>query len=147
MLNKYSLYLITLLSCCYSASSNSSESWIEYNQITKINIGMNKKEVISILGNPILILADTEFDNAIYLFYNYKIDKYQYSNGNIDTKIKIDTRKRSTLLKFVLIDDELTSWMEDNVTLGMAKTNSQPKNSFLPFLSYLMNIVLLIKFF
>ena len=76
-----------------------------------------------------------------------QIDKYQYSNGNINTKIKLDTHKRSTLLKFVLIDDELTSWTEDNVTLGMAKTNSPPKNSLLPFVSYLMNIVLLIKFF
>ena len=147
MIYKYLTFLFIAASSIYCANLKSSENWIEYNQITKINLGMNKDEVISILGDPILILADTEFDDALYLFYNYKVAKYEYNNGRINTEIQIKNDNRYTLLKFIFIEDKLASWTEDNVTLGMAKKISQPKNSIMPFISYLMNIVLLLKFF
>jgi len=147
MIYKYLTFLFIATSSIFCRNLKSSENWIEYNQITKIDLGMNKHEVISILGDPILILADTEFDDALHLFYNYKIAKYEYDNGRINTEIQIKNNNRYTLLKFIFIEDKLASWTEDNVTLGMAKKISQPKNSLMPFISYLINIVLLLKFF
>ena len=46
-----------------------------------------------------------------------------------------------------LVDDQLKSWSEDNVTLGMSKKSLLPKNSFIPFLSYIINIVFIFSSF
>ena len=77
MYNKLICFLLSLFFGGCSSGLNSSESWIEYNDISNIKIGMGIDNVISILGEPILILADTEYNNTNYVFYNYRIKRYK----------------------------------------------------------------------
>ena len=70
------LLTITLLSKVYSG-----EAWIDYNNLEKIELGESRKKVISTLGEPLLILASSEDDNTVYLFYNYHIKKYTNKNN------------------------------------------------------------------
>ena len=44
---------------------------------------MNKDDVVSVLGEPVLVLADSEYDNTIYLLYNYKIKQFNLNGDNI----------------------------------------------------------------
>ena len=123
------------------------EPWIDYNGVSKIELGANKEDVISSLGEPVLILASSEYDNTMYLFYNYHVKSYNAANkDSLDEKSRNIDKERSTLLKFSFVDDNLVSWEEDKMTLSMSMTNNGKKNSsFLSYFSLLLNLVLLIK--
>ena len=122
------------------------EPWIDYNSISKIELGTNKENVISSLGNPVLILASSEFDNAVYLFYNYHVKSYNQIHGSLDEKTRHIDKERSTLIKFTFVDDNLVSWEEDKMTLSMSTTKNGKRNTtFLSYFSLLLNLVLLIK--
>ena len=68
----------------------SAESWIDYSYLSKIELGSNMEDVISSLGEPVLILASSEDDNMMYLFYNYHIKNY-----NIAKKDSLDEKSRN----------------------------------------------------
>ena len=122
------------------------EPWIDYNGVSKIELGANKEDVISSLGEPVLILASSEYDNTMYLFYNYHIKSYNKTKGSLDDEVRNINKERSTLIKFTFVDDSLVSWEEDKMTLSMSTTNKGKKNSsFLSYFSLLLNLVLLIK--
>ncbi|SVE19092.1 uncharacterized protein METZ01_LOCUS471946, partial [marine metagenome] len=73
MFNKFFLQslLILLISIC-AARNNFSESWVDYDGVSKISLGTSQKDVVSILGEPLMLLADIDdSDNTIYLYYNY----------------------------------------------------------------------------
>ena len=129
--------------CCVFAVS--SETFIDYGDLSKIELNMNKDDVVSILGEPVLLLADSEYDNTVYLLYNYKIKQFEISGGNIDLGSKNYKNARSTLLKLTFVDDKLISWEEDKATLSMAGGKTPSGNSFLHYFSMLLNIILLIK--
>ena len=122
------------------------EPWIDYNSISKIELGSNKEDVISSLGEPVLILASSEYDNTMYLFYNYHIKNYNTKHGSLDYKTRHVDKERSTLIKFTFVDDSLVSWEEDKMTLSMSTAKNGKRNSsFLSYFSLLLNLVLLIK--
>ncbi len=139
-MKKYALILwvyILVFGC--SSLLNAIEPWIDYENISKIELGANREEVISSLGDPVLILANSEYDNALYLFYNYHVKSHNKEHSSIDNG-------RSTLIKFTFVDDSLVSWEEDKLTLSMSSTNSAKKNSsLLSYFSMFLNLVLLIK--
>ena len=80
--NKHNIFFLLL----FFITSNlfAIENWIDYNTLEKINFGMSKKEVISTLGEPILILGSNDDDNEIYLFYNFHIKNYENKKGDIN---------------------------------------------------------------
>ena len=122
------------------------ESWIDYNGVSKIELGANKEDVISSLGEPVLILASSEYDNTMYLFYNYHIKNYNAKHGSLDYKTRRVDKERTTLIKFTFVDDSLVSWEEDKMTLSMSTAKNGKRNSsFLSYFSLLLNLVLLIK--
>ena len=122
------------------------ESWIDYNNLSKIELGSNMEDVISSLGEPVLMLASSEYDNTIYLFYNYHIKSYNKTKGSLDDEARNINKERSTLIKFTFVDDSLVSWEEDKMTLSMSTAkNGKRKSSFLSYFSLLLNLVLLIK--
>jgi len=122
------------------------EPWIDYNGVSKIELGANKEDVISSLGEPVLILASSEYDNTMYLFYNYHIKNYNAKHGSLDYKTRHVDKERTTLIKFTFVDDSLVSWEEDKMTLSMSTAkNGKRKSSFLSYFSLLLNLVLLIK--
>ena len=122
------------------------EPWIDYNTLSKIELGSNKEHVISSLGEPVLILANSEFDSAMYLFYNYHVKSYNQTHGSIDDTTRHIDKERSTLIKFTFVDDSLVSWEEDKMTLAMSMSKDGKKNSsFLSYFSLLLNLILLIK--
>jgi outer membrane protein assembly factor BamE (lipoprotein component of BamABCDE complex) len=130
--------------CCVFAVS--SEIFIDYGDLSKIELNMNKDDVVSILGEPVLLLADSEYDNAVYLLYNYKIKQFEISGGNIDLGSKNYKNARSILLKLTFVDNKLMSWEEDKVTLSMA--THKPKKGggiIFQYFSLLLNLILLIK--
>ena len=140
---KYVLFLICTF--CYSFAV-SSETYIDYNGLSKIELNMNKDDVVSVLGEPVLVLADSEYDNTVYLLYNYKIKQFEISGGNINLGSKNYKNARSTLLKLTFDDDKLMSWKEDKVTLSMAA--HKPKKgggAIFQYFSLLLNLILLIK--
>ena len=122
------------------------EPWIDYNGVSKIELGANKEDVISSLGEPVLILASSEYDNTMYLFYNYHIKSYNKTKGSLDDEVRNINKERSTLIKFTFVDDSLVSWEEDKMTLSMSTVKNGKRNSsFLSYFSLLLNLVLLIK--
>jgi len=122
------------------------EPWIDYNGVSKIELGANKEDVISSLGEPVLILASSEYDNTMYLFYNYHIKSYNKTKGSLDDEVRNINKERSTLIKFTFVDDSLVSWEEDKMTLSMSTAKNGKRNSsFLSYFSLLLNLVLLIK--
>ena len=122
------------------------EPWIDYNGVSKIELGANKEDVISSLGEPVLILASSEYDNTMYLFYNYHIKSYNKTKGSLDDEVRNINKERSTLIKFTFVDDSLVSWEEDKMTLSMSTAkNGKSNSSFLSYFSLLLNLVLLIK--
>ena len=136
------LFVITLIS-----QVGGGESWIDYDNLKKIMPGSSRNEVISTLGEPVLVLASSEDDNTVYLFYNYHIKNYKTkkSLGKNDENRTI-SKERTTLIKFIFIDDSLESWGEDKMTLSMAKKQASPGGgSFLSYFSLLLNLILLIK--
>ena len=89
---------------------------------------------------------DSEYDNTVYLLYNYKIKQFEISGGNIDLGSKNYKNSRSILLKLTFVDDKLMSWEEDKVTLSMA--THKPKKGggiIFQYFSLLLNLILLIK--
>jgi len=130
-----------------SGGLNSSESWIDYNDISKVEIGMSRNDVATTLGEPILILADTEYDNTVYVFYNYHIKRYKLDGDNINSDSRVNSGERTTLLKFTFVDESLSSWEEEKITLSMATPNDVSTGSLLKYFSLLVNLVVLIKIF
>ena len=133
--------------CGCSGGLNSSESWIDYNDISKIEIGMSRNDVASRLGEPILILADTEYDNTVYVFYNYHIKRYKLAGDNINSDSRVNSGERTTLLKFTFVDESLSSWEEEKITLSMATNENKRAGSLLQYFSFLVNLIVLIKIF
>ncbi len=123
------------------------ETYIDYTLLSKIKLKMDTEEVISILGDPILILSDSEYDNSIYTYYNYKIKQFDIEGGVVDLNSRRYDNERNVLIKFSFIDGELQSWEEDNMTLKMAggKTKTTSRNSLLHYFSMLLNVIFLIK--
>ena len=124
----------------------SAESWIDYSNLSKIELGSNMEDVISSLGEPVLILGSSEYDNTVYLFYNYHVKNYNKTHGSVDDKSRHIDKERTTLIKFTFVDDSLVSWEEDKMTLSMSTVKNGKRNSsFLSYFSLLLNLVLLIK--
>ena len=123
----------------------SSETYIDYTLLSKIVLKMDIVEVTSILGEPILILADSEFDNSVFIYYNYKINQFSVDNGVVDKNSRIHNNERSTLIKFTFIDNELKSFEEDKMTLSMTGAKQQASSPLLHYFNMLLNIILLIK--
>ena len=122
------------------------EPWIDYDSMSTIELGANKEDIISSLGEPVLILGSSEYDNTMYLFYNYHIKNYNAKHGSLDYKTRHVDKERTTLIKFTFVDDSLVSWEEDKMTLSMSTGKNGTKNTtFLSYFSLLLNLVLLIK--
>ena len=142
--NIFVFQLILFIYGC-SGGLNSSESWIDYNDISKIEIGMSRDDVAVTLGEPILILADTEYDKTVYVFYNYHIKLYKLDGGNINSDSRVNSGERTTLLKFTFIEGSLSSWEEEKITLSMATPKDAGSGSLLKYFSLLLNLIVLIK--
>ena len=150
MQNKIKIAAVLLLILCgCSPQSRSSENWVDYDRLPNIKAGLSQKEIMSILGEPLLILGDNDdSDNTIYLFYNYNVKRYLPIKDNpSEEKIRDIASERTALLKFTLHDDTLVSWEEDNITLGMAKNQASGKLNVIKYLNLLINIVLLVAVF
>ena len=148
MLMKKYLLIICIYMLVFGSFSVlfATESWIDYNNLSKIELGSNMEDVISSLGEPVLILGNSEYDNSLYLFYNYHVKSYNTKHGSIDDKTRHIDKERSTLIKFTFVDDSLVSWEEDKMTLSMSTAKNGKRNSsFLSYFSLLLNLVLLIK--
>ena len=137
---------ILFISGC-SNGLNSSEAWIDYNDISKIKIGMSREDVATTLGDPILILAETEYDNTVNIFYNYRIKRYKLGEGKINTDSQVNFGERTTLLKFTFIEGDLSSWEEEKITLSMATPKDATRGYYLKYFSFLVNLIVLIKMF
>ena len=147
-MKKYNLIIcIYILIFGFSSFITATETWIDYDGVSKIKLGSNKEDVVYSLGEPILMLGSAEYDNTIYLFYNYHVKSYNSINeGSGDDKTRNIDKERSTLIKFTFVDDGLVSWEEDKMTLSMSTAKNGAKNStFLSYFSLLLNLVLLIK--
>ena len=145
---KYIIALaITIVGC--SSYTKSSEAWVDYDRLPNIRVGLSQKEIMSILGEPLIILGDNDdSDNTIYLFYNYNVKRYlPIKDNQSEEKIRDIASERTALLKFTLHDDTLVSWEEDNITLGMAKNQASGKLNVIKYLNLLINIVLLVAVF
>jgi hypothetical protein len=138
-------FILFIYGC--SGGLNSSESWIDYNDISKVEIGMSRDAVATVLGEPILILADTEYDNTVYVFYNYHIKRYKLDGDNINSDSRVNSGERTTLLKFTFVDESLSSWEEEKITLSMAAPNGAGTGPFIKYFSLLVNLIVLIKIF
>ena len=138
-------FILFIYGC--SGGLNSSELWIDYDDISKIEIGMSRNDVASRLGEPILILADTEYDNTVYVFYNYHIKRYKLAGDNINSDSRVNSGERTTLLKFTFVDGSLSSWEEEKITLSMATPNGAGTGSLIKYFSLLVNLIVLIKIF
>ena len=122
------------------------EPWIEYEDISKIKLGSNREGVVFSLGEPMLVLGSSEYDNTLYLFYNYRVKSYNTKHDSIDYKIRRVDKERTTLIKFTFVDDNLISWEEDKMTLSMSTANSGKKyGSLFSYFSLFVNLLLLIK--
>jgi len=108
---------------------------------------MSRNDVASTLGEPILILADTEYNNTVYIFYNYHIKRYKLDGDNINSDSRVNSGERATLLKFTFVDGSLSSWEEEKITLSMATHGNKGTSSLLKYFSLLVNLIVLIKIF
>ena len=147
MYKKIFVFQFILFICGCSGGLNSSELWIDYDDISKIEIGMSRNDVASTLGEPILILADTEYDKTVYVFYNYHIKRYKLAGANINSDSRVNSGERTTLLKFTFVDGSLSSWEEEKITLSMATPNGAGTGSLMKYFSLLVNLIVLIKIF
>ena len=148
MLNIYFIILAIIIAGCGSYTQ-STESWVDYDSLPNIKVGIGQKEIMSLLGEPLIILGDNDdSDNTTFLFYNYHVKRYlPIKDNQSEVKVRDIANERTTLLKFTFHDDALVSWEEDNITLGMA--NRQPSRGLgiIKYLNLLINIVLLIAVF
>ena len=147
MYKKIFIFQFILFICGCSGGLNTSESWIDYNDLSKIEIGMSRNDVASTLGEPILILADTEYNNTVYIFYNYHIKRYKLDGDSINSDSRINRGERATLLKFTFVDGSLSSWEEEKITLSMAVSGNKGTSFLLKYFSLLVNLIVLIKIF
>ena len=117
MQNKIKIAAVLLIILCGCSHQNrSSESWVDYDHMSKINTGLSQKELKKTLGEPLLVFGNNESDeNTIYLYYNYHVKRYLSKDGKRDS-----INERSTLIKFTFENDMLSLWEEDNLTLNMA---------------------------
>ena len=132
-----------------SSYTKSSEAWVDYDRLPNIKVGLSQKEIMSILGEPLIILGDNDdSDNTICLFYNYHVKRsLPIKNNTSEGKVRDIARERTTLLKFTLHDDALISWEEDNITLGMANKQTSRGLGIIKYLNLLINIVVLAAVF
>ena len=146
-MKKYLLIIcMYVLVFCFSSLLIAIEPWIDYDDIAKIEFGSNREDVVSSLGEPVMVLGSSEDDNTLYLFYNYHIKNYNAKHGSLDYKTRHVDKERTTLIKFTFVDDSLVSWEEDKMTLSMSTVKNGKRNSsFLSYFSLLLNLVLLIK--
>ena len=146
-MKKYLLIIcIHMLVFCCSSVLVAIEPWIDYDNMSTIELGSNKEDVISSLGEPVLMLGSSEYDNTVHLFYNYHVKSYNAKHGSLDNKKRHIDKERTTLIKFTFIDDNLVSWEEDKMTLSMSTIKNGKRNTtFLSYFSLLLNLVLLIK--
>ena len=106
------------------------EPWIDYDDISKIELGSNKEDVISSLGEPILVLGSSEYDNTIYLYYNYHVKNY-----NISTKKSLSDRLTASDTTNVALNDTTssadkeTSISNDGVNKKHSKLNDKIRNT------------------
>ena len=120
MQNKIKIAAVLLIIFCgCSHQSRSSENWVDYNHLSKINVGLSQNELKKTLGEPLLVLGDNDSEeNTLYLFYNYHVKRYLLKSNERDPQFE-----RNVLIKFTFDDDGLISWEEDNITLNMAHQN------------------------
>ena len=148
MFNIYFIILAIIIAGCGSYTQ-STESWVDYDSLPNIKVGIGQKEIMSILGEPLIILGDNDdSDNTTFLFYNYHVKRYlPIKDNQSEEKVRDIANERTTLLKFTFHDDALVSWEEDNITLGMA--NKQPSRGLgiIKYLNLLINIVVLAAVF
>ena len=147
-----SIIILGLLTIGCSSKIISSEAWIDYDDVSKINVGASQNKVVSSLGEPILITADNDDDlNIIYLYYNYNVKRYLPNKTNSDGEdVRAGRFERKTLLKFTFEEDELIGWEEDKLTLSSAMSKMQEgrkSTSMLSYISLLLNLILIIKVF
>ena len=134
--------LIFFVSNCFA--QNISESWVDYDGVSKISLGITKQECVSILGEPLIVLADTEdSDNSTFLYYNYRIKNYTINNQAIDENKRNIEVERMTLVKFTFYDDILVSWEEDKMTLSMSNSNKEGPSFVFTFINIFLNIVVI----
>ena len=143
MQNKIKIAAVLLLILCgCSHQSKSSENWVDYNHLSKIDVGLSQKELEGVLGEPLLVLGDNDGDeNTLYLFYNYHVKRYLSKSNERDPQFE-----RAVLIKFTFEDDELISWEEDNITLNMAH-QTRPRTVLIKYVNLLINLILLVAVF
>ena len=143
MQNKIKIAAVLLIILCgCSHQSRSSESWVDYDHMSKINTGLSQKELKKTLGEPVLVLCENEGDeNTIYLFYNYHVKRYLSKSNERDPQFE-----RNILIKFTFVEDELISWDEDNLTLNMAHSN-RSSTAVIKYVNLLINLILLVAVF
>ena len=143
------IIILSLLTIGYSSKIISSETWIDYDVVSKISLGESQNKVVSTLGEPILITADDDDDlNIIYLYYNYNVKRYLPNKTNSDGEdVRAGRFERKTLLKFTFEEDELIGWEEDKLTLSSAMSKMQEgrkSTSMLSYISLLLNLIFII---
>ena len=148
MFNIYFIILAIIIAGCGSYTK-STESWVDYDSLPNIKVGIGQKEIMSILGEPLIILGDNDdSDNTTFLFYNYHVKRYlPIKDNQSEEKVRDIANERITLLKFTFHDDALVSWEEDNITLGMANKHPSRGLGIIKYLNLLINIVVLAAVF
>ena len=144
------IIMLGLLTIGCSSKIISSETWIDYDDVSKISLGESQNKVVSTLGEPILITADDDDDlNIIYLYYNYNVKRYLPNKTNSDGEdVRAGRFERKTLLKFTFEEDELIGWEEDKLTMSSAMSKMQEggkSTSMLSYISLLLNLILIVK--
>ena len=148
MFNIYFIILAIIIAGCGSYTK-STESWVDYDSLPNIKVGIGQKEIMSILGEPLIILGDNDdSDNTTFIFYNYHVKRYlPIKDNQSEEKVRDIANERTTLLKFTFHDDALVSWEEDNITLGMANKQTSRGIGIIKYLNLLINIVVLAAVF
>ena len=144
------IIMLGLLTIGCSSKIISSETWVDYDDVSKISLGESQNKVVSTLGEPILITADDDDDlNIIYLYYNYNVKRYLPNKTNSDGEdVRAGRFERKTLLKFTFEEDELIGWEEDKLTMSSAMSKMQEggkSTSMLSYISLLLNLILIVK--
>ena len=133
------ILVLYVLICGFVYSGQSAERWIDYDVLSKITIGLSQKDIETTLGEPLLVLGDNDGgENVVYLYYNYHVKSYLLKDNKRDS-----INERSTLIKFTFENDMLSSWEEDNLTLGMIHNKNPRSSSVIKYVNLLINIILL----
>ena len=75
-------------------------------------------------------------------YYNYHVKGCLSIDGQRDS-----INERSTLIKFTFENDMLSSWEEDNLTLGMSHSKKTRPTSVIRYVNLFINIILLVAVF